>query len=83
MLAGAEIDASDHDVAESIEEEDDRHHHGVGVGGEDAVGQMGHTAQQEYEDQEWEEIGRYLGRVSREHEHVGRNNDDGCHAEQA
>ena len=44
---------------------------------------MGHTAEQEHADQQWEEVGGDLGGVPREHEYVGCDNDDGCGAEEA
>ena len=69
------VDTGDHHVAEPVQQEDDRHHHRVGVGHEHPVGQVGGGAQAEDDQEERRQVRGEFRRVAEDHQHVGGHDD--------
>ncbi len=83
VLARAEVDAQDEDVADAVEQEGDGKDDGRGVGHEDAVGDVGDPAEHEHHDEQGHHVGRDLGRVAQDHQRVGGHDDDRRRDQQA
>ena len=71
----AQVDPQDHHVAEAVEQEGDGQDDRVGVGHEDAVGDVGHRPEPQHGQQEGHHVGGHLGGVAEDHQGVGGHDD--------
>ncbi len=70
------VEAGDHDVAQAVQEGDQRQQDGIGVGGVAAHGEVGGEEQREQHDEERPDVDRDLGHRSQAGQHIGAGRDD-------